>query len=392
MRRYDYRILEGTGGLLAVASAWNELWQQSDARQPTVRVEGICAWLDAFGDGRQFKAVCVEEAGRLVAALPLLDAAKTRRLTPARLPTNCWANAGDLLLGPDADPAAAMERLADGVAAAGMQVLMLEEIGLDRPSWQTFAAEIERRGGSFYCRGRSRVGVVDILHDWDRYQQSWSGNHRSAVRRSYKKLCQAGEVRTERFSSIDDPLEELLLTAFEIEDRSWKGEAGTSVLQTPGMFEYIVAEAQQMARAGHLDLWLLYLDDQPLAFEYCHTAKGVCFSHKIGYDAEYARFGPGRLLRFLQMETLHADPTCRQFDMLGNLCSAKAKWATSTYDVANCLAAIDGPAARLAVSSYGRCRDWIRGRRGSEAPEELTLGAAGCLETPAARETAAGVA
>lgn len=388
MSQYDYKMIAGEDQLLASAAAWNLLWQESDARQPTVRAEGILAWLKAFGEKRLLKAVCVVQGQTLVAALPLLEGVGRHRLKPARLPVNCWSNAADLLLAPDVDVPAVMRRLADGIAAARIKTLALDEIGLDRPAWRAFADEILRRGGTFYCRGRSPVGVVDILHDWDRYQQSWSGNHRSAVRRSYKKLCQAGEVRTERFSSFDDPLEELLLTAFEIEDRSWKGKAGTSVLRSPGILDYMVDEAKQTARSGHLDLWLLYLDDQPVAFEYCHLAKGVCFSHKIGYDQAYARFGPGRLLRYLQMETFHADRSCQQFDMLGNLCPAKAKWATSTYDVGNCLVAVDGAAARWAVSAYGRCRDRVHGWLGSTPQEQPSLGAAGCLETPASCDAA----
>ena len=374
-----HHLLTSRNELLNNAPSWNALWQRSHARQPTVRAKGIDLWIERFARDRDFVAVCVEENGQLVAAMPLVRDKIAGVFPRFRLPVNCWANAGDLLVDRGYDLAAAVDCLVDGMEALGGD-FALEEIAIDAPQWTAFQQAVWQRKGRSFCRGRSSVGVADILHDWNAYEKSWSGNHRSAVKRSYRKLEKQGDVSVERHQRPGAELNQLLTRAFEIENRSWKGDAGSSVLKSPGMLDYMLSEAQAIAEAGHLDLWFLKLDEKPIAFEYCHVAKGVCFSHKIGYEAEYARFGPGRLLRFLQLKQYHSDPNCNEFDMLGTLCDSKAKWATRTYDVGNLLVAVGNTWRRRAVSAYANIIPKLRALRGTKDPIVPKLGAAEVYE------------
>ena len=127
--------------------------------------------------------------------------------------------------------------------------------------------------------------------------------------------------------------------AFDIEHRSWKGANGSSILAA-GMEDYYLQEAKNARDSGMLELWFLMLDDQPIAFEYCHLVKGNCHSYKIGYDEDFKAFGPGRQLRKMQLEYLTANanqderPTTFALDTMGLLCTAKSKWVTRDYQIA----------------------------------------------------------
>src|SRR5438046_1006405 len=83
----------------------------------------------------------------------------------------------------------------------------------------------------------------------------------------------------------DSPLalEAAVYRAFELENQTWKGDEGTSVLRTPGMLDYFVRQAELMARRGQLALHFLELDGQPIAFELGYFAKGTYFAHKGSY-------------------------------------------------------------------------------------------------------------
>ena len=184
-----------------------------------------------------------------------------------------------------------------------------------------------------------RVGLIDIGNDWEQYFQALSGNHRSAVRRSEKKVRKSGEVRLLRLLNPDDAaLHQWMRQAFEIEHRSWKGTAGSSILAA-GIDGYFLQEAINAQDCGMLDLWFLLLDDQPIAFEYCHLVKGNCHSYKIGYDEKFKAFGPGRLLRKMQLEYLtdrdnqDVNVSTHVLDTMGLLCHAKAKWVTRDYRI-----------------------------------------------------------
>ncbi len=379
MSGYQIQIASSADQFVHWAQAWDDLWERSYPTQPTSRAQGVLNWVDAFAEEEPFTAVCVEADGRLVAGLPLVRSTLRGVLDVYRRPISPWSDSGTLLLDRTVDAAVVLDALVDGLDAAGVHLMSFEETPFEEPQWAAFIEAVTRRGGYSLVTAKNTVGVVDILDDWERYQKSWSGNHRGAIKRSLKKLEKGHAVRVERHRSAEGiDLDGLLDVAFQIEDRTWKGEEGTSVLQCPGMAEFIKREAHQVADAGCLDLWFLYADDTPIAFEYCHLSGGVCYSHKIGYDPDYAAFGPGRLLRRLQLERLHDDPDCGVLDMLGVICPSKAKWATRSYPIGRLHASIRGVVPRALLRGYGWVKPALQKLRQEETPIP-PLGAADCL-------------
>jgi CelD/BcsL family acetyltransferase involved in cellulose biosynthesis len=167
-----------------------------------------------------------------------------------------------------------------------------------------------------------------------------------------------------------DEIEPLLRQIFEIEDRCWKGEAGTSVLKTPGMLGFFVNQAELLAGWGQLEILLLKMSGEPIAFEYGLVGKGTYFSPKVGYDERFNDLSPGQLLRACYYERLHAEGRISEIDFLGPLTSATAKWASSDYTVGRLLIARDRLISRTAVAGYLRLRPlvrWIKAKRNGSA-------------------------
>ncbi len=383
MTTYKLLPLSGTDQLRAYAQPWNELWQRSYSAQPTVRAEGIELWCNTFGRDKPLSAFAVEQNGVFVAALPLVRG-NLRGLYPVyELPSNCWASCGDLLIDREADVPAVLDVLLDGLVADGVSLTMFDEIALESPQWRAWRNTLQRRAAGVRITGERPVGVVDILYDWEKYQASWASKYRNALKRSHRKLLQHGTVSIQRHRDLSDQqLTELMQTAFDIENRSWKGEHGSSILATPGMSEYMLAEALFVLENGYLDLWFLCLDDVPIAFEYCHLSKGICFSHKIGFDPQFRELGPGRLLKMYQLERYHEDPSCQLLDTLGFFTESKAKWATRTYEVGRIYASICGSISGLMLRGYSLAQPLIdRIRPQQELGDELTVGASRYLES-----------
>ncbi|MEQ8208729.1 MAG: GNAT family N-acetyltransferase [Lacipirellulaceae bacterium] len=389
MIQLQTELLAGRDALLAATDSWNDLWERSYARQSTVRAEGIAAWLKHFADGREFVGVCVHDEDRLIAALPLVVDRSVGFLRTYKLPVNCWGNAADLLIDRDVDIQSATAALVGAMQSLPSGIFSFEEISLGAPQWREFRQVLQDQRGRSYATALSPVGVIDIRGNWEAYEKSWSGNHRGAVKRKLRKLEKQGELRLERHRTNDEQLQRLLRVAFEIEDRSWKGSEGTSVLKVPGVFDYILDEARAVAQRGSLDVWFLYLNDQPIAFEYCHFARGTCFSHKIGYDPDFSKYGPGRLLRYLQLQEYHDDPDCQLFDMLGTLCHSKAKWATRTYESGRLIGSAGHPLTNAIISGYAWAAPKLRAIRGTTAEEAPKLGAESYLANSEAAEEAA---
>ena len=385
------RLIESISALRKKAAAWDDLWLRSESTLPTHRAELAAQWAEHFAGRHPFTALTVEDDGQLVAALPLYI---TRQygLRFGKTTANSWADCGTLLTDPATDIAKAMAVLADGEKQLGCPLVMFDGVDVDARTWQSWLGHRTQRGG-VAVKPKYRVGVVDITHDWKAYMAAWSGNHRRSLKKLRKTIEQAGHAELVTLGELrPDDVEHLLHQAFEVEDRSWKGREGTSVLRTPKAFDFFLRQAQQLCAWNQFELYFLNFQDEPIAFDFCYSCKGVLSSHKIGYDETFRQFGPFQLLRSMQLEQLFGDPSRCLLDTLGILSEANAKWSTRYYQSSRVIAPTGDPIGRLAFGGY--LHIWPTARkclgRSAAEPAELEPGAARILECqPTAQESEA---
>jgi CelD/BcsL family acetyltransferase involved in cellulose biosynthesis len=202
---------------------------------------------------------------------------------------------------------------------------------------------------------------VEFGVDRARYEAGWSKNHRRNLRKDERRLEGLGPLRlvVHQDFGADSPAE-LFRRAFEIEDRSWKGTAGCAVLRTPGMFEFFLRQARQLAAWGSLRLAFLEHQGCPIAFEYGWLAKGVYYSYKVGYEPSFASYGPGHLLRLRLLRALAAEPGVKLVDFHGPLTEALACWATRSYTIGRMILAPPRRGSRLLLAGLTAARRWLK--------------------------------
>ncbi len=382
--------IESLDALRATAGAWDDLWRRGEATLPSLRAELLAQWVEQFSRPEDFSAIAVEAEGRLAAALPLIRVGWDKRsavpprifrrwwgcasLDPpyfpfsraAAIPCNEWSGSGDLLLEADDAVDEALRALAVGIRETGVPLLWLDEATLDAARWRQFQQTLSRGGMTVAGCRRWLVGRVEIDHDWPAYKARWSRKHRQKMAQAARRLGERGNVRLDVRSRLaPHEVETAMRQCFEIEDRGWKGEAGTSVLRTPGMAGFYVRQAEQAARWGQLEIVTLHCGGRPAAFSYGLSAKGVFHSIKVGYDPEYAEYHPGQLLRYYLLERFFADPERKALDFQGPMTEAHAAWQPERYAVGRVAVAPRGLAGRLAVLAYKHVWPWVRrGTRG----------------------------
>jgi CelD/BcsL family acetyltransferase involved in cellulose biosynthesis len=355
MTQFEVLHLRSPGEVRESAAPWDDLWQRSGVTLPTARAALVAHWVERLAPQRRFHALAVESDGRWLAALPLIEPRLRRVVKVGRLPCNEWSWAGDLLFDPNATPEA-LDRLIDAIVELSLPLLWFDGVPLAQPHWRRFLDALERRGIAYERHERFRIGLVDLTRDWAAYQAAWSGNFRRQMRKMTRRADELGGVAL----SVHRPtgaaeLERLLQLGFEIEDRSWKGRDGTSVLKSPQMHEYLHEQAALLAELGHLELFFLEFEGQSIAFEYGMLSKRTYFSPKVGYDEAYSHLSPGQLLRLKMMEQFFGDPMRNTWDFLGPLVEAPDRWTTSAYAIERLVVATGGISGRLALRAY---RDW----------------------------------
>ncbi len=347
--------LESLDALLANAAAWDDLWQRSAATLPSLRAKQLALWFEHFAEPEQFTAMVVRSDDRWLAALPLANTRIAHVISAASMPCNDWATCGDLLLDETIAPQATLAALIAAIRKTSSPLLWLQEASLDAQRWQLLQEVSADAGIISATHSCYEIGLVVIDHDWDAYRARWSRKHRQAMAHSLRELGRRGEVRLALQSQfVPGELSTVLQECFELEDRGWKGQAGSSVLRQPALLNFYLRQAELAAEHQELEVARLYCGEQLVAFSYGLTAKGVFHSTKVGYDPEFSREHPGQLLRYLMLERFFSEPARKALDFQGPITEAHAAWLPERYLVGRFVLATGSLPAQLAVAAYRR--------------------------------------
>lgn len=126
---------------------------------------------------------------------------------------------------------------------------------------------------------------------------------RKELSRLRNRLEELGGVCVRELSSTDN-LEDWTESFLTLEDKSWKGEQGTSLKSNPRdarWFRETLAGAHQK---DALHFLRLDLDGRPIAMLTTLLSKGAGYSLKIAHDPEFARFSPGVMIEIEAMRSL----------------------------------------------------------------------------------------
>jgi CelD/BcsL family acetyltransferase involved in cellulose biosynthesis len=366
----DYQIHDFTSveQLRSAADRWNDLWQLGDATSPLFRAEPLAQWIEQFAPTKTPRAVLVTQGNRPLAALPLTEIRVGRIVKAAGMTANAWSPCGDLLLDARCDARAALAALVAYLGDLDWPLLWLDAVPIQTDRWRQFIAACDDVGFSIDCHENCQVGRIPIGGSWEDYRRSWSKNHRKSMRKNVDRLRKLGRLDFERHANLAAAaVEPLLLSGFEVEHKNWKGEQESSVLASPGMFEYYLGQARRLAEARHLELHFLRLDGRPIAFEYGFRGKGVYHSFKVGYDAEFARYSPGQVLMHEQLRAFHASGDVISVDCMGAVSDAVNRWKPNRYPLARLVVAPSRLLSRtlMTLYKYGWRRLRNRSRQGA---------------------------
>ncbi len=374
MSRYHIHHLTNVFELRLAAAAWDDLWWRSDATMPTMRAETLAKWLEQFTSPGEFHALAVEENGRYLAALPLVLRRVAKILPAGSLTCNPWLPCGDLLLDPAADTGGALSALISAAAELPWPLLWLNDAVIDAPRWQALEAVCRQEGISVVEHARYEVAKIGVAADWDAFTKNLSRSHRQGTQKALRRLEELGDLRLEMLSKLaPEEANSWLQKVFAVEDSSWKGSSGSSVLRTAGMSDFFLRQARQLAEWGQLEIAILQLEGHPIASLFGFSAKGVYHAHKIGYDPRYGQYSPGQVMFWKILEQLHAGGDWKAFDCIGPMTEATSRWRPDTYTIGRVAIAPRKLLGRLALSAYRRFWPKAHTIRGnSPAPESVS--------------------
>jgi CelD/BcsL family acetyltransferase involved in cellulose biosynthesis len=297
---------------------WERLADRLGA-PPFLRPGWFAAFWRSFGDG-ELIVLTSRRSGRLSGVLPL---AKRHRTLSAP------ANYHSPLFAPLTEDAAVASELAEAALAFRPRRLSLPFTPDGDLSVAQLEAALAAAGRRLLRRVQQRTPVLDLsAHgDWASFEASLSRDMRQGIRRRGRQLEAVGTVRLDVVTASEG-LEGRLAEVFRVEGLGWKADRGTAILSLPETRRFYDAVAHWAAGQDSLRLYLLRLDDAPIAVNLAVEDRGVRYMLKGGYDPAYHRHSVGTLLLARSIEEAFARGL-RRVEFGGGDDPYKLRWTLS---------------------------------------------------------------
>lgn len=324
-------VVTDLAAFLALEREWNDAVERARIPHPFLRHEWLRTWWEAFGEGCRLHVIVVRVDGRIAALAPLLDdttrmwGITARRL---RLLHNDHTPRADFVVvdHPDESYRAIWKTLRD--CKDDWDVLQLSQLPAESPT----RCRLTALAGADRCpHGIWQSGDAPYLalpDGWDTYFNGLSAKFRQNLRNRLGRLSRIGEPALEILES-GPALLAARRDAFRLEESGWKSEAGTSISSDEAIERFYTLLAERAAERGWMRLLFLTVNGRRIATSYGAEYDKRLFLFKTGYDPEYEKCSPFKLLTYFAIRKA-CEQGLAEVDFLGDTESWKLEWTQTT--------------------------------------------------------------
>jgi len=316
---------------------WNAMLPQTRNATFFQSLDWLKIYWKHFGAGQRLRVLVVSSDDKPLGILPLVVRREVTRIGGVRVltyPLDDWSTFyGPVGPNPTATLLAGMKHIyATQRDYDILDIRWIDQDGCDHGRTRTAMREA---GFDPSLQHWDTSAVVETDGDWQTYWNSRNGKWRQNIARCERRMAEAGDVQFVRYRPAgsahgdDDPRWDLYDTCVRLAKRSWQGSStnGTT-LSHPCVCCYLRDTHPVATRAGTLDMNLLFLREQPIAFTYNYHYNGRVYGMRKGFDPEFSRFRPGLVLqKKILQDSFSGEDTF--YDMGVAYMDSKRPWQTS---------------------------------------------------------------
>ncbi|HEU4368392.1 MAG TPA: GNAT family N-acetyltransferase [Methylomirabilota bacterium] len=278
------------GSLEAVGpDAWDALHAGSRLRSPFLGWTWQHEWVAVFGEGRRLELRrVVDGTGRLVALLPLVEAAPDRWLLAGGSDVSDYL---DLLALRDREEEAWAALL--GTRASDRAVWELHAVPAASPTVTVMPALAAAVGLTVQAPVEERCPVLDLPDCWDALLASLSGKHRHELTRKLRRFEREAPDGRVAWASTPAAIEARLDDFLGLHRRSREGKAKFMDARMERFFRRAIPA---LAARGGARLAFLDLPAGPVASFVTLEWEGTVGLYNSGFQPERAALSPGLVL------------------------------------------------------------------------------------------------
>lgn len=291
-RRLQVSVVEGLPALEHLLPEWRDLWSSSPNANPYNHPAWVMSWLNHFLDSDELHVVTIYRGVDLVGIAPFVKLCLNRLV--GALPVLILAGAeladdGEPLLGPDPGPVA--DALADHLgelARCSRTSVVLMRLLDDGPLVSALAGSgLQMVETAEAVRLSVRFGDFD-----DAPRELKRLAKKRDIPRSRRRLSEQSDVRFVVRPCALQELDALL----EMHRRRWDADDEQGLFATEAGRRFAGDALVALGRAGVAMLSSLEADGRPAAMELGYVVGDRYVGHKLTFDAELRKYGPGQML------------------------------------------------------------------------------------------------
>jgi hypothetical protein len=168
-----------------------------------------------------------------------------------------------------------------------------------------------------------------IDRSWEGFLKTKGQHFRKRMRNTLNRIDKKGTITVVQVTSADEftrHLDEIK----NISEKSWLHNEHKDIFGDRKINQFFIEFSKIAAQSGWLSVWLLFLNNKAIAFEYHLTYGSSIHALRSGYDREYGDFSPGSVLEYNIIK--HHFETYNGKQLYYDLCGGKDFYKTRWTD------------------------------------------------------------
>jgi CelD/BcsL family acetyltransferase involved in cellulose biosynthesis len=310
---------------------WNTLLASCSDVSIFQTPEWLSAWWQAYGERKSLQAlIFTNTQGKTVGIAPLyLERIRFLGL-PLRSLRIIGAGSGDsdgldFIAAPGYERICAETFLAWFAEESKYDVCALETLPQASLMAQHVAGSLGEKRRQLYFESQPNF-VIDLPPTWQEYLDRLESSFRPLLTRYPKRLQSRYRVRMLRCENEQD-LNTNLQTLFALHQMRWTGQGEPGAFSSAERRDFYFRMSRAFLERGWLEFWLLTLDDETVAAQFCFRYGNTVYLLQEGFHPKYAAQKIGYALRAHVLEEMIKTGATR-YDFLGGADAYKLKYAS----------------------------------------------------------------
>ena len=177
------------------------------------------------------------------------------------------------------------------------------------PSDESFAitqsvnSSFKQKGWKCYSIDRGEQYYIHLPDSIEEYKSKLSKKMLSNLRRATKKLQTFGKLQFIKYNKVlNEEWRKVIRDCSEVEKNSWLDQDSNGKMRIHAKEDFWNRLLQDAQTSNSMVAWVLYLDDQPIAYDLTVDAGGCRYGISSQFDSKYRQHSVGLLIHICSID------------------------------------------------------------------------------------------